>query len=505
METLQNEQITNAINNFPMEGMTKYHSVLATKFENVNPDNFVLNDDTKALMAFNGYYALESITGGFFTVDTNMHITSETTTPIFDISIILCLDGKTSTRVPFTGTFDGTTLTQTNLANEEISFQLTFAHVNNNEGIIANVNGKITFPNQESINISGSTYNNPIEYNTYIGEYFETVPFHFEKNSTVKSTEISVPVLKMDSDYKILFDFGTNDGVLQTVPSYTYNLNMYFFTFQKEENTYHLIMGTGADKGLVSNNMTTTIQKDGTAKVSSRNLVTIPFPSNQNSKPSKNIIKDFKDIPNLSSANELAKFSGYYSIPSIAPGAFISIQAEYIDIANPIDAYVVLIGVSLDGKTSKGFYFNEGMTFENGLLFIPSENISIAFNRTYNPTNKSLVSITGTIDDKTVNGFTLFNPVPLTAFKGKMISKAVKGKAETTLEVKGMNEIVLNGVTMKAILYVPIMYILAAPSSAPTHVFSFGTDGLKGNTCIITDVTTTPPTTSLVYAIHNEA
>lgn len=59
------------------------------------------------------------------------------------------------------------------------------------------------------------------------------------------------------------------------------------------------------------------------------------------------------------------------------------------------------------------------------------------------------------------------------------------------LTVVNDNEVVYAGTrittTMNSILYVPLMYILAYPPTSTNTVISFGTDGLKGNTCIITD------------------
>lgn len=87
------------------------------------------------------------------------------------------------------------------------------------------------------------------------------------------------------------------------------------------------------------------------------------------------------------------------------------------------------------------------------------------------------------MNNKSVTGFTLFNPVPLTVFGGVPMTNS-KGD---TLTIKSNTEVIYNGVTMNDIIYVPVMYILAYPVENPTTMMSFGTNGLSGNTCIVTD------------------
>jgi hypothetical protein len=240
--------------------------------------------------------------------------------------------------------------------------------------------------------------------------------------------------------------------------------------------------------------MTITKPPHGEKTIVSRNLYTIPHPTSE--KPS---------FPNLK-GGDLANYSGYYTIPSIHPKAFLSIQAEYSNI-DSLDVYGVMISFSLEGKTSKGVYFNEeGMTFENNTLSIPSEKLIIKFDRAYNKKDRSLVTISGDIGAHTVNGYTPFNPVPLEAFGGVTLTgtQMKNGQKESlTLEIVSKNEVIYNGVTMKSFVYVPLMYILAYPLDKPTIVMSFGADGEKGNSCIVTDYSVSPNTTSFVFAVHN--
>jgi hypothetical protein len=101
-----------------------------------------------------------------------------------------------------------------------------------------------------------------------------------------------------------------------------------------------------------------------------------------------------------------------------------------------------------------------------------------------------------------MTGYTLFNPVPLSAFGGAVM-KDPKGDSLTVVsdsEVIYFNSTTNVSTTMNNIIYVPIMYILANPAVGPTTEMSFGTNGLNGNTCIVTDVSGV----SVVSAINGQ-
>ena len=185
----------------------------------------------------------------------------------------------------------------------------------------------------------------------------------------------------------------------------------------------------------------------------------------------------------------MAAYSGYYQLPSIAPGAFISIQGQYTCKGGTIDHYTVKIGVSLDGINSKGYEFDTGtMTFENNTLVMTKQEISLTFTREYNAELRSLVSASGSIGTyPDVTGYTLFNPVPLTAFGGAPMSNALGD----TLTIVNDTEVTYNGTTLDNFIYVPIMYILANPAAAPTIELSLGTAGAKGNASIVLQATGT--------------
>ncbi|WP_411023364.1 hypothetical protein, partial [Salmonella sp. s51228] len=117
------------------------------------------------------------------------------------------------------------------------------------------------------VQVKGTTYNNPVPYSVYEGEY--TIPFRLISHND------AIPVLYLHKDYNILYDYGNGTGNLEKVPSFTYNLNMYFFSFSKGEKSIRLIMGTSASGGLVCNNISVHIK---TKKVKSRSLQTIQYP-----------------------------------------------------------------------------------------------------------------------------------------------------------------------------------------------------------------------------------
>lgn len=476
MKSAENKKSAKDIENTPMSELTNYHRQIELKYQHLKPEEIKVNPDAMALMAFNGYYTLSNAKGAFFAVDTNIHFQNGSSTPIYDLALLVSLDGKTSARFPFSGTFDGTHLVQTSAALEGLTINLTLSRTDGSDGTTAKCSGTIALPLKSPVQISGSTYNNPIPVSLFAGEYYETAPIHLSPDNKKMA---AIKVMQIKDNHQVLYDYGTNDGNLKPVPAYTYNLNMYYFTFAQGTQTVNLIMGTAAEGGFACNNMTT-----GSP---ARSLQTIPFP-----------VEEPFELPNILS-EELAAFSGYYQLPSIAPGAFISIQAEYAAVDGLFDLYMVKIGVSLNGTTSKGYYFDGAkMTFQNNTLTMLEQNIGITFKREYNAARKSLVTITGSVmGHENVTGFTLFNPVPLSVFGGVPMTDA-KGDS---LTVVSDAEVIYNGTTMNNILYVPIMYILANPWNAPTTVMSFGTAGLNGNACIVIDGNGT----SVVSAIHNGA
>ncbi|GKT01710.1 hypothetical protein AVKW3434_19995 [Acidovorax sp. SUPP3434] len=425
-----------------------------------NPGVLIPADaDTQALMPFNGYYPLANAVGAFFAVDTNMVVHPQAAAPFFDLTLIVSLDGKTATRYAFTGTFDGTTLSQT-WETGGLSIQLTFTRPQGGFGPVASCSGTIALPGQAAVPVVGSTYNNPIPASLFAGDYFD-------EDSGSKVAHIG-------ADNQLQYDGGTNTGTLAPVTTYLYNLNMYFFTFMQGSAKVNLIMGTAAEQGFACNNM---ISGTGGSLVS-RSLVTIPKAQ-----------KPALELYDLSSC-QLADFSGYYTIQGTAaqplqPTAFVSIQSQYATVLPDTgwDLNFVMISVSLDGVTSQGYYFNPfTMSFKGGTLSMPDQGITLELTRGYSAGNGALASLSGTIGGQAITGSTLFNPVPLSAFQGAPMTNS----QSDTLTVNNDNEVHYNGTDMDSIIYVPLMYILAYPASNPTVVMSFGTDGTHGNACIVT-------------------
>jgi hypothetical protein len=467
--------------NAPMSELTNYHQQLEEKYKTLTPDGITTSSDALSLITFNGYYSLNELApGAFFAIDTNVHV-KEGCPPINDLALLISLDGKTSARFPFAGTFENNQLKQGSATGEGLYIDLTFTRTDGSDGTTATCSGIIQLPNQTMFSVSGITYNNPIPVSVFRGDFYETRPLHL---STSSEKKVEVLVMQLNDQDQLSYDNGMNGLGLQAISTYTYNINMYFFSFTQGDQSIRLIMGTAAAGGLACNNMIINLNNN---KVISRSLQTIPFPVQANLM-----------CPNLSSTS-LAAFSGYYQIPSIHPKAFISIQAQYVNVIG--DDYVVMISFSMDGVKSYGYYFEEEqMTFENNTLkmsvtmplgtpAIPSDvAVALTFNRSFNSEQGSLVTLTGSIGNTQITtGYTAFNPVPLTGFGGAPMTNP----QGVSLTVVSDNEVIYDGINIQTkmlnILYVPLMYILAYPSENPTVVMSFGTDGLKGNACIITD------------------
>lgn len=455
---METTEMTPIADHTPMSELASYHSKLIEKHQNIDLSPALPNAEELALMQFNGYYSLNLLSpGAFFAVDTNVVVTSGKA-PVNDLALLISLDGKTSQRFALEGTFENNVLTQGMESGDGLYVKLTFFRSENGESTTATCSGTIRLPNQEEVQVSGMTYNNPIPVSLFTGNYFALKdPTH--------------PVVQIQSKGGLLYDDNSGSG-LQPVASYCYNMNMYFFSFDMAETneSVRLIMGSSLTGGLVCSCMA--IDNDSKS-VSSLSLQMITSPNEQ----------PF-GFPNLNS-RALAKFSGYYQINS-SPGAFVCIQGQYVNAIG--DDYVVLIGVSLDGVISNGYYFEESkMSFENNVLSIPEHSITLTFKKEYNASTGSLASLNGNIGSKTITGETLFNPVPLSAFGGATMTDQ-NGLA---MSIVSDNELIFSGknfaTTMTNILYVPVMYILAYPAENPTIVLSFGTDGLHGNTCIVTD------------------
>lgn len=475
-----------------VDDLTKIHDQLREKYKNLPAEDLKTDAATASLMSFNGYYGLDTAPGAFFTVDTNM-IVINNGTPVFDISLIISIDGTSSSIFSFKdghGSFDGKTLKMNSeaITSGFPNLDLTFTRGDSDDLVTASISGTIALPNQTAKEVSGTTYNNIISMKMYEGLYYENILDVYE-----------APVMEIGPNYAMKYRKYELTAKLEPLDSYIYNMNMYFFSFYEGQNLIKLIMGTSPGGGLVCNNLIVTPEH----KVSTRSLQTVT--------------KTTKVTPKSMEYNtELAQLSGFYLISSsdselLSSGAFIAVEGLYtLTEKGETPPYEVKIGVSLDGTTSKVYQFDNSMTFADNTLTIPAtvaggESVVIKFKREYVASSDgnygSLVSISGTINGFAFTGSTPLNPVPLRAFKGASLSDS-STKPTEVLKIVSDTEIIYKGLPYNKFIYVPLMYILVfdAPDNN-TVVLSLGTDGGKGTACIVTNNAKTKPVISSVYGI----
>lgn len=484
----------------PMEELTKYHRELTEKYKKTGTAGTPATPEMKDIISFNGYYSMGD-SGAFFSIDTNMHVTTTAgiSSPAFDVSFIISLNGKSSKRIPFTGTFkkisNGYHLVQKPTGVGGMSghnLDLTFTREGLTNGATAKLTGSITLaaPGQSPIPVTGVTYNNPIFYDTYIGSY------HTELFKTWELSKIA----EMKPGYNLHYNY-LNDsaGVLTKVPNYTYNMNMYFFSFdniiEKGSEANKLIMGTSPSAGLVSNNMIVKTTIDKTSKVKTetltqRSIQTIKTHSNTGS-------------GNISSsmAKNLAQFSGYYPLSSPYKGGFICIEGTYKTSTQNDGAAVwtAKVGVSKDGESVDVYNSDENISFVDNVLSIntlsnPATNIiTVTLTKEYafNSGAGSLTNLSGKVDGKSVTSTNNLNPVPLKGFCSSNMKGKSNTKNEVTISITEDGEVTYNGHQITDITYVPVMYIAAFANPEQvdhTVVLSLGTDGQKGMACIVSNV-----------------
>lgn len=488
--------------NGSMDNTTQIHNQLREKYSEKTDGN--TEADTLALMPYNGYYSLvaegtQTQTGAFFTVDTNV-VVSNGGTHIFDISLIISLDGIHSSVFSFTtstATFNSATkmLNWTEpkgSKNGPLEIIITFQHESGDSGVTGTFTGTISIPGQPKFQGKGTTYNNLIPVSTYEGS------FHDIKDPSKIDMQIMPDHIL---NYRNLWDLNATHPT--NVGSYIYNMNMYYFSFQRGDYLIKLIMGTSSSGGLVCNDITS--YDSSSASPIPRNLQTIT------STTSREIVNSNDQ------SEELMQYSGFYNLiikpesthqepPKTKP--FISIEGIYT-IHNYNTEYTVTIGVSIDGITTKVYTVDSNVKFDsstNTLTILPSsfnlDPIIISFNRAgiAGEGYRSLVNITGSIEGKSFSGSTLLNPVPLMAYSGAQMTS--KNNTEN-LSITSNDQLTYNGVVIKNLTYVPLMYIAVFDEPAGNEVFlSLGTDGGRGNTCIITDKEAAH-SIDVVYAIPN--
>ncbi len=426
----------------------------------------------QALAKFNGYYALNS-TGAFFYVNTTLHVARGGAKQKYVVSLASSLDGTTSKTVPFTGSFTGRRLIQK--PGRGISFDLKFKRLPKSIGPTATITGTIKVPGQRKSRVSGTTYSNPTPPSFW--GWGGTQTYYLPADPGGKPT----PLAKIRQNGEILSDGGVTGGKLTKVQKYSYNFDMYYFSFKnQQEEKEEFVMGTAGEAGLTMNNMS---YRNG-ALVSQRDPVTLPTavaPTPQ--------IADLQ--PKTPGQVTLADFSGYYPIPTKKhPKAFVAIQGT--DFAYPAltsdSLYQVLVSVSLDGQDVQSWYYDvdEQMSFDGRTLRMPQQGIRVSLVREYNPEAQSLFRMSGTIQQRRVRALSTFNPIPVAAFAGTMTDTAGQHK----LAISASGAVELDGQVITDYEYVPTMYILAGPipetSPMKPTLLSLGYNGGKGVTAIVT-------------------
>ncbi|WP_428233131.1 hypothetical protein [Flavobacterium sp.] len=192
---------------------------------------------------------------------------------------------------------------------------------------------------------------------------------------------------------------------------------------------------------------------------------------------------------NNDNIEELIPFTGYYSL-DVASGSFVSIDTNeyYINKQKAIrpKRSQIIISVSLDGKTSDQYTFNNQMTFVNNVLTIPNV-LQLKFKRDF--IDGKLVTFKGNIGENNVNGFTRFNPVRLSEFKGTYFNISSSITSLTIVEKKEFTEVNYNIdntlIPIEFYSYNPAMYVLNfyAGKDNNSYTLMLGTFGSHGLAC----------------------
>ncbi|MEM9023969.1 MAG: hypothetical protein AAGB22_09515, partial [Bacteroidota bacterium] len=212
------------------------HDQLREQYKHVAPADMGTDAQTEALMAYNGYYAIDGGNGDFFTIDTNMVVNGDAVA--HHITLILFLKSHhTPIIFPFTGsgaTFENNVLklisAQTNQTIPNLN--LTFARgANGVSGPAAGFHGTIQLQQQpgdpkppQPLDVKGITYNNPIPMEMYSGTYYDN-----------KGAVGATAIMKIDGN-SLFYNYAdqlSGPGEMVPVTNFIYNQNMYFFSFSK--------------------------------------------------------------------------------------------------------------------------------------------------------------------------------------------------------------------------------------------------------------------------------
>lgn len=184
-----------------------------------------------------------------------------------------------------------------------------------------------------------------------------------------------------------------------------------------------------------------------------------------------------------SGISKIVPYSGYYSM-DLAQGAFLSIDTNCYRVVlgerSSVEYVRVLISISLDGTTSTEHTFDANVSFDGGVLDIPGV-LTLTFARTY--LEGVLVTFTGTIGSAEVNGFTRYNPVPLSSFVGDYVWVEGLPPSSPALSIGSDSDIIFKGQRVTYYSYDPSMYVLMFDRESKQEVLMMGTAGAMGLAC----------------------
>lgn len=453
------------------------------------------------LIAFNGYYALNS-TGSFLSIDTNLMVNnSDPKNPRITPHLVLVYSesGTESVIFDLTGAnrafssvdWDVATNTLTATGGGTITvggkvipvptFSLTFTRKDGDDFITSSFSGYMLKGGTKT-QLNGITYNNPIPMDMYHGTYYMN-----------RGEGEAIMVIGTDNTLK--YDYAKNNA-LQPVDVFIYNLNMYVFSFPGAagKDKISIIMGTSAKAGMVCNDLTTIpTTKTAKGKAIPRNLQTVK---------SNTVVAPVNG--NNAQSETLAAYAGFYRFSG--SNGYLSLEGTYKTDNTGTKTYTVTIGVSEDGINSKVYTFDESMHLVQNegtlVLTIPGSSgdgdiLNLTFNRQYTPAYKSIASyygyvinVTGSVNGTKVSGGTLLNVVPIMGFGGAPLLVNEKNQLGLQKSAQIISDVCVEyfGQEYTTLTVVPLMYIVAFHIS-PTQavLLSLGTDGGKGICCLTTE------------------
>lgn len=489
----------------PADETTALHSSLLEIAQSSTPYQHPIGK-TEPLIAFNGYYALNS-TGSFLSIDTNLMVNNtDPSNPQITPHLVLVYseNGTESTIFDLTGAnrafksvaWDDTTNTLTatgggtiTVNNKQVpvpTFSLTFSRKDGDDFVTSTFTGYVENSSGNQTQLNGTTYNNPIPMDMYHGTYYMN-----------KGEGEAIMVIGTDNTLQYNYSESAVDpGALQQVDVFIYNLNMYVFSFPgiAGEDKISIIMGTSSKAGMVCNDLTTVpATKNTKGKAIPRNLQTVKqntivAPSGANNPQSE----------------LLAAYAGFYRFSG--SNGYLSLEGTYKTDKTGTKTYTVTIGVSSDGINSTVYTFDESMQLvqNEGMLVLTIPNASadgdilnLTFNRMYTPAYKSVgpyygyvINVTGSVNGTMVTGGTLLNVVPIMGFGGAPLLLEEKDQLGLQKSVQIMSDVCVEyfGQEYTELTVVPLMYIVAFHIS-PTQavLLSLGTDGGKGVCCLTTE------------------